>query len=94
VEFSHPLNSGDPEDFSLAIGDTVGFQIHISDSSLGEGYWPSQAQTTNDIVIAGPPELPVGGELSSQHLISASTLIIATLVAITGYTILGRKKLQ
>jgi hypothetical protein len=62
LEFSHPLNSGDSEDFSLVIGDTVGFQILIDLESAGAGWWPSTANTTNDILIAGPPE-PVGGQL-------------------------------
>jgi hypothetical protein len=75
VEFSHPLNSGDAEDFSLAIGDTVGFQILIDLESAGNGWWPSEANTTNDILIAGPPE-PVGGELVN----SSSSYIILTLL--------------
>ena len=32
-EFSHPLNSGDPEDYSLALGDTVGFCLTYDDGS-------------------------------------------------------------
>jgi hypothetical protein len=80
VEFSHPLNSGDPEDFSLMIGDTVGFQINtvFGDS----GYWPPKAQTTNDILIAGPPE-PVGGViLPNVPLRSYSILILLSVAAI------------
>jgi len=93
VEFSHPLNSGDTKDFSLVIGDTVGFQIMTAFQNTG--YWPPQAQTTNDIIIAGPPEEePVGGELSSQSLLPVSSVIIATVVALTGYSMLGRRKLD
>lgn len=93
VEFSHPLNSGDPEDFSLAIGDTVGFQIYIHDSSLGEGYWPPEAQTTNDIVIAGPPGFPVGGEFvpfNQLPIVLVAIALIASLVI--SYSLYGKKQ--
>ena len=81
VEFSHPLDSGDPEDFSLAIGDTVGFQIYIFDVCLGEGYWPSQGQTTNDIFIAGKVRRPVGGELLPFNQSTGYLLAIAAVVS-------------
>jgi hypothetical protein len=82
VEFSHPLDSGDPEDFSLAIGDTVGFQIFIDDATLGEGYWPPEAQTTNDIIIAGPQEFPVGGELLPLCQLSGVLIAIGIVVSL------------
>ncbi len=35
-EFVHPLNSGDPQDISTAIGQTVGFSVHVRQTPDGE----------------------------------------------------------
>ncbi len=37
---------------------------------------------------------PVGGELLSPSLLSVSSVIIAIVVAVSGYSIIGKKKLQ
>ena len=76
VERSHPLNSADDaHDFSLNIGDTVGFVYRYTLLALG-GTFPdntastilpftsvSQAQNFGDIIIASSPGAAVGGEL-------------------------------
>jgi hypothetical protein len=94
VEFAHPLNSGDPEDFSLVLGDTVGFQIWIYDASLGEGYWPSETQTTNDIIIAGPPIFPVGGEILPLNQFGIYRIALTLLVSLFfSYNIYTKKTL-
>ena len=49
-EFTHPLSSGDPYDFSLTIGDTVSFQLRIQ--TIVTETWPN---STNDIKIAAMP---------------------------------------
>jgi hypothetical protein len=88
-EFSHPLSSGDPEDFSLIIGDIVGFQLKIDYDTIG--YWPSQAQTTNDILIAGPPM--IGGEILPFNPMPVSlTLIMAILSILIGGSIYKNRK--
>lgn len=41
-EISHPLDSGDDaHDFSLAVGDTVGFMIQYADNNTFVGGWPT-----------------------------------------------------
>lgn len=75
-EFYHPLNSGDMEDFSLSIGDTVGFQLTIESSC-----WPSTTESTNDIIIAGKPPGAVGGKIlpnAPAMLYLFALLILAT----------------
>lgn len=60
-EFSHPLDSGDIHDFSLSLGDTVGFTIWIWDAPLCGG-WPALWEdygSYGDIVIASPPPVTV-----------------------------------
>lgn len=90
VEFSHPLDSGDPEDFSLTIGDTVGFQIMSQFDNTG--YWPPQAQTTNDIIIAGPVEEPVGGLLLPNiPLRNISIILMFSLFVI--FTVYNKNKI-
>jgi hypothetical protein len=43
-EVSHPLNSSDDlHDFSLAIGDTIGFMMSYVDNATYVGYWPTGA---------------------------------------------------
>ncbi len=63
-EISHPLNSGDygyvnweqtklgPHDFSLCLGDTVGFNIDSYDNSLDLGAWPTDWPPVWDSRIA------------------------------------------
>ena len=83
AEFSHPLNSGDPYDFALSIGDTVGFQICFDAEFAGIGYWPPQANTTNDILIAGPPE-PVGGELLGSSTPYILLILLGSIILLSG----------
>jgi hypothetical protein len=64
------------------IGDTVGFQICLDAEFAGIGYWPSQANTTNDILIAGPPE-PVGGELYGSSSSYILLILLGTLAIIS-----------
>jgi len=55
-EFSHPLNSSDNDhDFSLDIGDTVGFQLHIRmiTGSTADTFFPSGM---GEIIISDIPE--------------------------------------
>ena len=63
-EIAHPLNTSDDGfDFSLSVGDTVGFNVLFFDGGgvVGDG-WPTFTQEDwnqmADIVIASPPELP------------------------------------
>lgn len=84
-EFSHPLFSGEAQDFSLIIGDTVGFQLSIWTQDIGTEYWPSPAISTNDIIIAVPPRAPaIGGEILSLNLtqIALPFLLIALVIAV------------
>lgn len=55
-EISHPLDSGDDvHDFSLSIGDTVGFAIGVTIDGTPRGMWPSlNPDSWADIVIASP----------------------------------------
>lgn len=53
-ELSHPLDSGDAQDFSLSWEDTVGFALCYIDNQWYKGMWPfapGQAMYWHDIVI-------------------------------------------
>ena len=54
-EFSHPLDSpDDANDFSLAIGDIVGFYVFIRLQSAGS--WPDKSLPSPEWPITGLPE--------------------------------------
>jgi len=63
-EFSHPLDSSDDaNDFSLSLGDTIGFTLHLrllSLESIADTRFPTVCVSCpnlfGDIVIAGSPE--------------------------------------
>ena len=66
-EFYHPLDTtDDSHDFSLSIGDTVGFEAVYYDNDLGSSRWWPESFPLADIVIAAPP---VGGEIVSINLL-------------------------
>lgn len=56
-EIAHPLNSrDDAHDFSLRLGDTVGFALRLAVNGLDKGWWPSSDLAVwHDIIIASPP---------------------------------------
>jgi PKD repeat protein len=62
-EISHPLNSGDPYDFSLSAGDTIGFSLSYYDDGIvywygvhpeGSRYVVNEQWLYGDIIIAEP----------------------------------------
>lgn len=66
-EISHPLNSTDDlHDFSLTIGDTVGFMMRYVDNNAYVGNWPSNASQSSpptdwhEIRISSPPVIHQG----------------------------------
>jgi|GEM_PF-2201867 len=63
-EFSHPLNSGDVNDFALSPGQMVGFFFHLrladEDFSLGETYFPGlNNYGTIEVFGVTPPPAPL-----------------------------------
>mgnify|MGYP003681941629 CR=1 FL=1 len=85
-EFYHPLDTGDTgHDFSLSIGDTVGFLVKWLDWDIGRSsYWPAPLA---DIIIASPPEAPppVGGVILPVQTLAllAPYIIMLIVVAAT-----------
>jgi len=87
-EFSHPLDTADdPHDFSLSLGDTVGFTTYYTDNAVWVGAWPGEEPDTyGDIIIASSPapSKPVGGEIFPVDKLAllapytAAVLVIAT----------------
>ena len=60
-EFSHPLDSADDaHDFSLSLGDTVGFTVWCYDNGCSQGWFPGEPgvpEEYGDIIIAQLPTL-------------------------------------
>jgi hypothetical protein len=103
-ELSHPLNSGDygylnaeetetgPHDFSLAPGDTVGFNIVSYDDSHDLGDWPVDMSSWSadvvsgfgDITIAGPPTIESAIFLDSTTWTTTDTFGVGNEVCVVG----------
>jgi len=104
-EFSHPLDSADdPHDFSLSLGQTVGFAMlywEDLDGAAETFQWPGnfwEPMSYGDIIIASPPappapKPPVGGEvLSVDKLTLLAPYIAATLLIATTATIIKKRR--
>jgi len=100
-EISFPLDSADDlHDFSLSIGDTVGFTLGCFDDTTDTSvYWPTvftNPEGYGDIIIASPPAppKPVGGEVFSVDKLALLAPYIATILVVTatGAAIIKRRR--
>jgi hypothetical protein len=86
-EIAHLLNStDDPRDFSLRVGDTIGFMLRYADNNAYVGQWPSDAHPNlppthwHKIRIAAPP-MVIHGDLL---LAGNNVTVLAGVVDING----------
>jgi len=96
-EFSHPLDSADDvHDFSLSIGDTVGFTISYWDNGAFIAKWPGDfPDEYGDIVIASSPApKAVGGEVYPVDKLSLLAPYIATILVIATTAVALKKRIH
>lgn len=76
-EVSHPLNSGDPNDFALSLGDTVGFCIRYFDDGVSTSdtthpvdcvFTVNAQRQYGDIVVMAPESGDANGDGSVDEL--------------------------
>lgn len=90
-EMSHPLNSGDAEDFALALGDVVGFCVRYfdDDTAISDSHYPTDCQLEvneqtlyAEIMIVAPPatilvDIKPGDDVSPINLKSQGVIPVA-----------------
>lgn len=96
-EVSHPLNSGDPYDFSLSAGDIVGFCLTYFDDGTAYGwcsvYPPSSRAAANqqllygDIMIASPVTSTIDVDPDTLNLVGNGPWITAYVELSSGYDV-------
>ncbi|MDH5770841.1 MAG: hypothetical protein OEZ25_06110 [Candidatus Bathyarchaeota archaeon] len=99
-EFAHPLNSDDDDhDFSLDLGDNVGFTIYWKDkyspTQFDEFFWPCIWVTPNEygeIRIAKAAQVPVGGVVLMINKLAVLTPYITTIIIMALATAIIIKK--
>ncbi len=76
-EISHPLDTADDtHDFSLSIGETIGFMIRFTVDGIDRGWWPSSYPATLRARLEVIPEFPILTFLS-LFLLATLTVSIA-----------------
>jgi hypothetical protein len=87
-EFSHPLNSSDnSHDFSLSIGDFVGFAISFADwngSNLDIDFWPADWNVPD-----GYDQIMIANEPQPFLLFGIDPIVFFTLIAVAAISIGG-----
>jgi hypothetical protein len=96
-EMSHPLNSGDPWDYNLSIGSTVGWCFIYTDMDTVKSIiYPvgavSNPSLFGDVAKAGPP---VGGVIAPVNTLAVMTswIVVAIAAIAISIAILSRRKL-